>query len=253
MTGKPVFNPSTFRERQGIVVPVFIWLVLSPLASMAGPFDTYEELSTWPRLAYWAAVVGISVLLDVGYRWLWRGRPLPLRIAGRLGYAVVLAVLLHALNMAVFSDWMGWRAWLWLVGVVWVIAIAIEGLVVLARLVHGTDAPEPQPAPATDETFMRRLPVEKRGALVRLEAQDHYLKVVTQAGDALILMRLSDAEAELSDYDGLRVHRSHWVARDQVEQVVRKDGRLLLLMSDRTEVPVSRTYRPSVDAAGLAP
>lgn len=253
MTGKPVINPSTFREWQGVIVPLFIWLVLSPLATMAGPFDTYEELSTWPRLAYWATVVGISVLLDVGYRWLWRGRPLPLRIAGRLGYAVVLAVLLHILNMAVFSDWMGWSAWLWLVGVVWVIAIAIEGLVVLARFVHLTEAPEVETTPAPAETFMRRLPVEKRGGLVRLEAQDHYLKVVTQAGDALILMRLGDAEAELSGYDGLRVHRSHWVARDQVEQVLRRDGRLVLLMSDRTEVPVSRTYKPSVDAADLNP
>jgi len=77
------------------------------------------------------------------------------------------------------------------------------------------------------------------------------LKVVTDIGEALILMRLSDAETELAAFDGLRVHRSHWVAIGQVQKVQRREGRLMLTMQDGAEVPVSRTYRPGVEAAGL--
>ncbi len=119
----------------------------------------------------------------------------------------------------------------------------------LSRMVH---VPE-ETAPAPDADFQQRLPYEKRGALVRLEAQDHYLKVVTQAGEALILQRLSDALTELSGFDGLRVHRSHWIARDQVQKVSRREGKVILTLTDGAEVPVSRTYRAAVEEAGLTP
>lgn len=251
MTPTTSLSPSTFREWQGVIVPLVLWLVLSPVAAMTGPFETYQSLSALPRLAYWAAVVGGSVLVDAGYRWLCRGRPMRLRIIGRLGFAMVLALLVHGLNMAVFDSWAGWRDWLWLVGVVWVIAIAIEGLVALSRAVHLGPPADAKPAP--DASFQQRLPYDKRGALVRLEAQDHYLKVVTDAGEALILQRLGDALSELSGFDGLQVHRSHWIARGQVARVLRRDGKLLLVMQDGAQVPVSRTYRAAVTQAGLTP
>lgn len=253
MTGISGINSSTFRERQGLVVPLVIWMVLTPLAALTGPFETYQLLPLLPRLAYWATVVGASVLVDAAYRWVFRKRPLALRVLGRLGFAIVLGALVHGLNVMVFHGWMGWADWLWLVGVVWVIAIAVEGLVALSRIVHLTDAPSPASPPAADAAFQQRLPFDKRGALVRLEAQDHYLKVVTSAGEALILQRLSDAMTELSEFDGLRVHRSHWVAIDQVQKATRRDGRLILLLSDGAEVPVSRTYKAEVENAGLRP
>ena len=253
MTGMTVLKPSTFRERPHIFVPLVIWCVLSPIAALMGPFDTYKLLPALPRLAYWATVVGGSVLVDAGYRWLCRGRPMAQRLVGRLGFAIVLGAMVHGLNMVVFDDWIGWQAWLWLVGVVWVIAIAIEGLVALSRAVHLLDpaSATSRDEPAPDAAFQRRLPLEKRGSLIRLEAQDHYLKVVTQMGEALILLRLGDALSELSDYDGLQVHRSHWIARDQVQRVERRDGKVGLFMSDGSTIPVSRTYKPAVLALGL--
>ncbi|MCB1420416.1 MAG: LytTR family transcriptional regulator [Notoacmeibacter sp.] len=91
--------------------------------------------------------------------------------------------------------------------------------------------------------ILDRLPADKRGALIRLEVQDHYVLVVTTKGRELLLMRLGDAMREAAPVEGLQVHRSHWVARDGVADVIRepgKNGRTVLRTNDGADVPVSR-------------
>jgi hypothetical protein len=242
------------REWQWLFVPFAVWVVVTVLATLAGPFETYEGLTVLPRLAYWAVVVGVSVLLDLGFRRVLRDGSMARRLVARLGYAVALALLIHGINRVVFPGWMGWHMLGWLIGIVWAVAIAVEGLVALARQatpsINDENAATPEHV-APDTVFQQRLPHDKRGALIRLEAQDHYLAVVTTSGEALILMRMSDAETELAGFDGLRVHRSHWIAVGQVQEVSRTGGRLSLRMSDGCDVPVSRSFRAGVNAAGL--
>lgn len=74
-----------------------------------------------------------------------------------------------------------------------------------------------------------------------LENEDHYVRVYTTAGNALILMRLRDAIAQLAGVEGAQVHRSWWVARSAVKHVVRSERQLLLKLTDGREVPVSRS------------
>jgi hypothetical protein len=91
--------------------------------------------------------------------------------------------------------------------------------------------------------FLERLPLKLRGAEVwAVEAEDHYLRLHTSKGQDLILMRLSDAVAELDGIEGAQVHRSWWVARDAIADARRGDGRATLTLKDGSEVPVSRTY-----------
>lgn len=98
----------------------------------------------------------------------------------------------------------------------------------------------PSPAPPK---FLDRLPLKLRGAEVwAVEAEDHYLRLHTSKGQDLILMRLSDAVAELEGIEGVQVHRSWWVARDAIADARRGDGRATLTLKDGAEVPVSRTY-----------
>ncbi len=94
---------------------------------------------------------------------------------------------------------------------------------------------------------------QKRGALIALSAEDHYVRVTTTAGTELVLMRLADAMAEISQTQGLQVHRSHWVALDQVVKVIRIGGRGELTLSDGSTRPISRGFMPAVRAAGLLP
>lgn len=91
--------------------------------------------------------------------------------------------------------------------------------------------------------FLERLPLKLRGGEVwAVEAEDHYLRLHTSKGQDLILMRLSDAIAELQGIEGAQVHRSWWVARDAIAGAVRGDGRATLTLKDGAEVPVSRAY-----------
>jgi hypothetical protein len=98
-------------------------------------------------------------------------------------------------------------------------------------------------AQPTPPKFLERLPLKLRGAEVwAVEAEDHYLRLHTSRGQDLILMRLSDAIAELQGIEGAQAHRSWWVARDAITEAVRGDGRATLTLKDGAEVPVSRTY-----------
>lgn len=91
------------------------------------------------------------------------------------------------------------------------------------------------------------MPVDKRGILIRLEVQDHYVLVVTSRGTQLLLMRLGDAIVEAGP--GQQVHRSHWVAEHEDNVLIRgsgKNSRLCVRAADGFEVPVSRTFAARV-------
>ena len=133
-----------------------------------------------------------------------------------------------------------------------VLAIQLVIAFVATLVARGTE-----PAPAASEKpaaspFLDRLPPHLRGDLIALEAQDHYLKVHTEAGSTLILSRLSDAIAQLRGIDGLQVHRSWWVADFAVVAVQREGGALTLKLSNGLKAPVSRTYLQAVRARGWA-
>jgi DNA-binding LytR/AlgR family response regulator len=82
-----------------------------------------------------------------------------------------------------------------------------------------------------------------RGATIHaVQAEDHYLRIHTDRGSDLILMRLSDAVEELDGLEGAQTHRSWWVAQAAVRGVDRNDGRATLTLVDGVRVPVSRRY-----------
>jgi DNA-binding LytR/AlgR family response regulator len=83
-----------------------------------------------------------------------------------------------------------------------------------------------------------------------VEAEDHYLRLHTSLGQDLILMRLSDAVAELEGLEGAQTHRSWWVAKGAVTGTERLDGRAVLTLKDGAEVPVSRGFARELRAAG---
>jgi DNA-binding LytR/AlgR family response regulator len=99
--------------------------------------------------------------------------------------------------------------------------------------------------------LLARLPPAKRGRLLHLRVEDHYVEVTTDRGSALVLLRLSDAVAETAGVPGLQVHRSHWVALDAVARAGREGGRPALVLRTGTVVLVSRSFLPAARAAGL--
>lgn len=99
--------------------------------------------------------------------------------------------------------------------------------------------------------FVERLPLRLRASrLIAVEAEDHYLRVHTDQGSDLILMRLSDAVAELEGLEGAQTHRSWWVAKDAVRAASRGDGRAILTLDGGMTAPVSRSYSRALRDAG---
>nr|WP_301270752.1 MULTISPECIES: LytTR family DNA-binding domain-containing protein [unclassified Roseobacter] len=107
---------------------------------------------------------------------------------------------------------------------------------------------EAPPAPLLD-----RLPLEKRGPLVALSVEDHYVRVRTTKGEEMVLMRLTDAIREVGATAGLQVHRSHWVALDAVRSARREGDRAILTMSHGGDIPVSRSRLADAKSARLLP
>lgn len=120
----------------------------------------------------------------------------------------------------------------------------------VAEVTDITTQPPAEAQPRLEQRFRDRLPQHLHDAqLLALQSEDHYLRVHTDLGDTLILMRLTDAIAELAEVPGGQTHRSWWVARDAVLKSTRGDGKAVLTLRGEIEAPVSRNYlKPLTDA-----
>lgn len=135
------------------------------------------------------------------------------------------------------------------IGPVVIVTGTISALnVFLARTPVQTHAAAAGAKPAR---FLDRLPFRLKGSVIRaVSSEDHYLRIHTDRGSDLILMRLSDALAELEGLEGAQTHRSWWVAKDAVRGVSRGDGRATLTLEGGVEAPVSRRYARALRDAG---
>ncbi|MFM7378290.1 MAG: LytTR family DNA-binding domain-containing protein [Erythrobacter sp.] len=115
--------------------------------------------------------------------------------------------------------------------------------------------PEPAPGvapslpalPELPELIAEKLTMRLRQArLIAIEAEDHYLRIHTDAGSDLVLMRMTDACALLPEAAGARVHRSWWAARAAVETLARREGKAELTLQGGLTVPVSRAMQTSL-------
>lgn len=104
---------------------------------------------------------------------------------------------------------------------------------------HGEPAGQPAMA-AGKPSFLARVRADRRGPLLALRAEGHYLRVYTEVGSDLILCRMSDALNELDEQEGARVHRSWWVAERALSGERSAES---LQLRNGLRVPVSRSYR----------
>jgi len=133
-------------------------------------------------------------------------------------------------------------------------AAAQDGAYPAAYVGPGQNDPAParHAAPKPPPQFIARL-TRPVGRLCMLKAEQHYLRVIGEYGDDLILYRISEAVDELRDYiEGLRVHRSFWVALDAVSHIERGAHGLGLRLRNGDVIPVSRSCRDDVMRAGFA-
>ena len=234
--------------------------VIGPFGSIAAPLP--ERLVTWIGFAW----LGYACYRPMQSLASWGERALALPRWGVLMAAVLvgtvpMSVAVVAINSAPLGNlrWPGLEAAMATYFSVLVIGGAVT---LLFNLVQGTprtaapiaapvaagrvvsvSAPEPVPAPSAPlppNPLLDQLPAELGSAIIALEMEDHYVRVHTMLGSALVLMRLRDAVALIGDLEGMQVHRSWWVARGAVEEVVREGRNIRLRLPRGLEAPVAR-------------
>ena len=86
----------------------------------------------------------------------------------------------------------------------------------------------------------RLVPLDAR-EIVRLEADDDYVRVFTRERSYLVYLTLNDFERRLDAERFLRIHRTHMVNLECVQQLVPLDGgRMQVELRDGTKIAASR-------------
>lgn len=226
------------------------------LAAVA-PFGT-AEAPTAIRYIYWQlAMVGGGVIAALIEPFVFNGlrtRPRLFVLAQLTAMTPAIAVWVSLLPVILLGAGISGGRILQVLPDVLTINVAVVVLAWLTRKALGRqDASRPVPEGLAPAAIRTRLPPRlARARLVAVEAEDHYLRIRTEAGSALVLMRLRDALDALAGLDGFRTHRSWWVARTAVEAVRWKGGRGALTLSDGSTAPVSRTYAAALKGTDWA-
>lgn len=97
----------------------------------------------------------------------------------------------------------------------------------------------------TRDKFYSRLPTVIGDNVISISSDLHYLNVTTTLGNSLILGSLTQITDALED-DGFLVHRSHWVHKDHVTKVHVAGNIAYCLMSNKEQIPISRSKRKLV-------
>lgn len=241
----------TSRESQrGLVVSAAAGVFLA----LFGTFGTHA-VPFVTRLAYWVglclagAVVGTAVSQLIGRDGRADARPWLFGALTVVGVTLPFTAVVWLVSELVFQRGLRLHALPFYLTPVLIVTTAMTALNILVqrRPPETHAAPAGAPAPR----FLDRLPPKLRsGELYAVEAQDHYLRLHTSRGQDLILMRLSDAVAELEGIEGAQTHRSWWVARAAVQDARRGDGRATLRLKGDVEAPVSRAYAKALREAG---
>ena len=105
---------------------------------------------------------------------------------------------------------------------------------------HSIEAPLVSGAYFAQPAFYQELPEDKRGQIIYLKSELHYLTVVTTKGRTLILYNLRDAIEQLPAEAGIQTHRSYWVAADQVVAVHKAGRQGEVELKDGDRIPISR-------------
>lgn len=253
-----------------LMIELLAMVLLGLLIGLLGPFGTFDNPPA-VRMLSWAIwlVAGYLFFRPTGViaDWLCEATGLP-RLAGRLIALVVASVpmtlvVIMMVGRMSFADAVRspgfWTMYLYICVISAVASISMAALfrrdtaddrrvTVPVAVKVAAEGPEDRALPPE---ALPTLPLPPGFGPVRaLKGEDHYVRVIGEHSEELILMRMRDAIERLGNADGLRVHRSWWVARAAVVST-RRDGRTAVLtLAGGQEVPVARDMMPDLRAAG---
>ncbi len=235
-------------------MPILICAIL--VIGLSGPFGTFETLSLILRIGYWAFIVVFTyttAIFVVSFTGLLLPKPWPEMLIDGVSGAFAgpfITAIVFVINALTFSQADAANSVpSILILLIYCTAISIT-VSILIGLLQGS-AHVSENTRSTHSPLLDRLPFDKRAPLVSLQAQDHYVRVTTEKGSELLLMRIADAVNEVGDTSGFQTHRSYWVAQDQISKSKQLGERGVLTLQDGSEIPVSRKYLQDLKSGGF--
>ena len=205
-----------------------------------------DNLPIGVRLIYWALIIVLTGNLGIAFGALAVGTRMR-SLAARAGFAVAFGLLASALtvglSLALLPAFGNEVSLGRVAAYCFFSATPIYALIqtFLIRRHDGSNDERPQ-QPRSRPRILDRDPALSAATTVwALSAQDHYVLVQSDAGQALILMRFADAIAECEqDLSGVQIHRSHWVAHSLAGSSEKKYGKPVIHLPDGKTLPISR-------------
>ena len=129
-----------------------------------------------------------------------------------------------------------------------VFPVATVWLLINARQLAQLSVPKLASEPRAEErelseeetAFWTLIPPALGHDLIALSAEQHYVRVYTAKGETLVLFSFGRAVDAAARFDGVQVHRSHWVNLDHVTDLVGTNRNLKCQLSNGLALPVSR-------------
>lgn len=230
----------------GLVRWVALILFSAAFLSASGAFDT-DKAAIIPRTGYWVLMSGTAALLLQGLHcWLSRRLAEPQWRLRTWGWAI-LAVPLTAAALLLCKALFGGPLTIGRFGALLPGMISISAALQLllsllprsrtaAPLTKAAELPKPALGSLTE---CLPLPL-RRLKICAVKAEDHYVRIYTSGGDALVRLRFRDATDALAGSNSVRPHRSWWVAEDEIVGMERLGRRAYLTLTGGCRVPVSR-------------
>ena len=103
-----------------------------------------------------------------------------------------------------------------------------------------------RPGVTVEVPLLLKLPPDRRGKVLRIQAANQYVEVITDKGVTLLRMSLREAVALMPGHLGWQCHRSLWIRRDEVVNLSYRQGQAQITDRQGVVWPVSRTSAPEI-------
>ena len=233
-------------------IELAVGVALGAFLGVLGPYGSYQNGAAGPRILHFVASFAVGTAIFGLLRRLAAGWAR--RVGVPVWLALAAALLVGCGPLSIFVGWLATRLWPFLSGrfspLDWYGQCLLLSVPVLAYMLFREGA-----------LAAKRSPVERvkvgavavspwAGDVLCLRMEDHYVRIHTLAGSRLVEGPFERVIATLGDHEGMRVHRSWWVARAAVA-AVEADGRnLRLKLTGDLSAPVSRASVAKLREAG---
>lgn len=221
-----------------------------------GPYGSYLNGAVWPRIFHFVVCFCVGTLIfGVLQRLAVAGSE---RLRLPVWPVIVVVLLIGCVPLALFISWLATTLWPFLRGRIaplewYAQCVFLSGpvltFVIVRRAMKARAGREAHPVQAAP----RPVAMPPSSEVLCLRMEDHYVRVHTLGGSRLVAGPFERVIAGMAQ-EGMRVHRSWWVARAAVIGVVADGRNLRLTLRGDLTAPVSRASVARLREAGwLAP